>query len=288
MTRFLSLLLLVGNLSALAGCEGSLGGGRLILDEADLTALAADAGVRSGDAKGGEGRVIPPAGTGVLPNTDGGNGNNEVLLCKACSGPEHCGGAPNYCVTSNKTGESICAQDCSGGKACPPAYDCLELPLPTGGQAFQCLPQSGTCTKPPDIPPLAPGSCGNAEETEVLNLVNQIRNTNGLKPYACDATVAYTARKFSQYQCDANFFAHVGPDGRTPGQRLAAAGAIFYNWGENCTMAGPTAQAAVTSWMNSPGHKGLLLSPHFSHAGVGHIRCAKNSEHFWTMDFIAK
>jgi uncharacterized protein YkwD len=58
---------------------------------------------------------------------------------------------------------------------------------------------------------------------------------------------------------------HIGSNGSTPSQRMAAYGdgASYWRIGEVVTPVGSTPQAAFDSFMNSPGHRALLLDPEF-------------------------
>jgi uncharacterized protein YkwD len=55
--------------------------------------------------------------------------------------------------------------------------------------------------------------------------------------------------------------------------------------GENIAMGQRTPKEVVTAWMNSPGHRGNILSTSFTEIGVG---CAKNKNgvYYWTQMFI--
>ena len=75
---------------------------------------------------------------------------------------------------------------------------------------------------------------------------------------------------------------HVNPiTGSTPGDRITAAGycpnPISWYYGENAYWgysygtgaAAPTPRAAVSWWMNSPGHRANILSPNYTDIGMG-------------------
>ncbi|MCC6750170.1 MAG: CAP domain-containing protein [Deltaproteobacteria bacterium] len=240
-----------------------------------------DGGARSdGAARGDLGTELPP----LLGDGGGAAGG---VLCKPCEGAEHCGGPPNYCLTNATTQESICGQDCASAK-CPTGYTCASFTIPEGGgQARQCLPDRGTCKPAPKIPPLAPGTCGSTEETAALAMANQLRAQNGAGPLACDAVAQYAAREFSKYMCEAGFFAHVGPDGLRPAQRVAYAGGAFKKIGEICAKGALSPKEAFDAWLKSPGHKATLLERSFTHAGPGIYACAKSGK-LWTIDFLQK
>src|SRR5699024_3391203 len=72
-----------------------------------------------------------------------------------------------------------------------------------------------------------------AYEQEVFDLVNQIREENGLEPFVYNVTLAETARAHSQDMIDRNFFSHTNPDGEDPFDRMRDNGLSFSMAAEN-------------------------------------------------------
>jgi uncharacterized protein YkwD len=64
------------------------------------------------------------------------------------------------------------------------------------------------------------------------------------------------------------YFSHVTPEGRSPFDRMEAAGVSFRTAGENLALA-PTLRIAHTGLMNSPGHRANILRPAFGRLGIG-------------------
>ena len=44
----------------------------------------------------------------------------------------------------------------------------------------------------------------------------------------------------------------------------------------------------MESWMNSPGHRGNILSPDFTHIGVGYVRSDTGYGCYWVQLFVGK
>jgi uncharacterized protein YkwD len=67
------------------------------------------------------------------------------------------------------------------------------------------------------------------------------------------------------------YFSHQTPEGRDPGMRIKAAGYKARAWAENL-LAGSrsmlSAQGAVDTWMQSPGHRANILSPKVKEVGL--------------------
>ena len=79
---------------------------------------------------------------------------------------------------------------------------------------------------------------------------------------------------------------HAGWDGSNPGQRIVAAGYSSSTWGENVAFGQPTVAAVTDAWMNSPGHRAIILSPNFTELGAAAV-AGVNGAVYWTMDFAA-
>lgn len=143
-------------------------------------------------------------------------------------------------------------------------------------------PDSKVAPKPDSSPA---GSCGNAFETEVFNLVNQERAKQGLKAFLCDLVATKVAHDYSQVMCDKNWFNHTGPDGSSPFQRMEKAGIQFSTAGENIAAGQQTPASVMQSWMNSSGHRANILG-NYKYIGVGYVPCSKGGMgHYWTQDF---
>jgi uncharacterized protein YkwD len=127
---------------------------------------------------------------------------------------------------------------------------------PESGETVQ-LPYKVADTRPrPDL------------EAQMLELVNRERAAAGLKPLAPDPELTEVARRHSADMFARGYFAHVNPEGRSPFDRMTAAGVKFRTAGENLALA-PTLQIAHTGLMNSPGHRANILQPSFGRLGIG-------------------
>jgi uncharacterized protein YkwD len=105
-------------------------------------------------------------------------------------------------------------------------------------------------------------------ESRMLELVNQERAANGLKPLALDPELTEVARRHSADMFARGYFAHDTPEGLDPFARMRAAGVRFEAAGENLALA-PTVQVAHTGLMNSQGHRANILQKAFGRVGIG-------------------
>ncbi len=105
-------------------------------------------------------------------------------------------------------------------------------------------------------------------EKQMLDLVNQERQTAGLPPLQPDPELTEVARKHSADMFARGYFAHDTPDGLSPFDRMSQANVRFITAGENLALA-PTLQIAHTGLMNSPGHRANILRREFGRVGIG-------------------
>ncbi|HKS10912.1 MAG TPA: CvpA family protein [Pyrinomonadaceae bacterium] len=105
-------------------------------------------------------------------------------------------------------------------------------------------------------------------EKQMLDLVNQERAANGLRPLAADPELTEVARRHSADMFARGYFAHDTPEGLSPFDRMHQANVQFLTAGENLALA-PTLSVAHTGLMNSPGHRANILRPQFGRVGIG-------------------
>lgn len=101
----------------------------------------------------------------------------------------------------------------------------------------------------------------------VLAEVNAARAQNGLSALTLDANMnraaAVRAAELAQS------FSHTRPNGSRGLTALNEAGVSYRTAGENIASGQQTAQAVVSAWMNSSGHRANILSSLFGRMGVG-------------------
>ncbi len=68
---------------------------------------------------------------------------------------------------------------------------------------------------------------------------------------------------------------------------MKAYGISYRTAGENIASGQRTAQAVVTAWMNSEGHRKNILNPNFTEIGVGYAT-KSNGTPYWTQMFIGR
>jgi len=141
-------------------------------------------------------------------------------------------------------------------------------------------------------PPVA-GHEDSDVEARLLDAVNQARASAGVAPLSNDLVIHGEALVHSA-DMTCYGMSHFVPPGTTPASRMEAAGVTFTWHGENIGWAGVGSDWQKAMWLfNSmmaekppnDGHRQNILSPHFTHTGIG-IYVENASGRLWlTEDF---
>ncbi|SIO90259.1 CAP domain-containing protein [Nocardiopsis sp. JB363] len=119
-------------------------------------------------------------------------------------------------------------------------------------------------------------------EEETLRLVNQERARSGCDPVQVDERLAQAAREHSRHMAGQGKVTHVGSQGRSFTQRAKAAG--YDRPSGEVTAAGyDTAAETVRTWVESSGHRKVLLNCDSVDTGVGVVTAEDGV--YWTQVF---
>lgn len=122
---------------------------------------------------------------------------------------------------------------------------------------------------------------------QVLDLVNQERTRVGVAPLQWLDGAAEAAYLHSLDMDLRNFFSHTNPDDIGPAQRLTNQGVEWTAAGENIARGYPTPGSVMSAWMDSSGHRANILSPYYTHLGVG-VHIGGDDGPWWTQDFVGQ
>lgn len=196
---------------------------------------------------------------------------------KSCS-------SPIFCTTG-----SFCVSEClcfpgnfcipCPDVSCPDTSDTPELPDQPDTPELPDTPDAPETPSTPDTPD---DSASASVAQQVLALVNRERAANGLSALKLDDTLSRYAAVKSQDMHDNHYFSHTSPTYGSPFDMMKSFG-ITYNYaGENIAMGYSTAEAVVTAWMNSAGHRANILSANFTTMGIGYV----SDGGYWTQWFL--
>ena len=124
------------------------------------------------------------------------------------------------------------------------------------------------------------------EEQQLIDLINQSRQQNGLKALIPDNQLSEVARIKSKDMVDNNYFSHNSPTYGDPFKMLKDFGFQYLRAAENIA-GNSSVEKAHEALMNSPGHRKNILTPEFTHVGVG-IQKGSQYGYMFTELFITK
>lgn len=164
-----------------------------------------------------------------------------------------------------------------------------------GGGDSTSASASNTATPANTPPPTA--TCGLADFSDaILQQVNARRaagascGARGSFPAAValqwNGVLTAAAAAHSQDMSAHNYFAHDSQDGRTPGDRITAAGYPWATYGENIAAGYASVQAVVDGWFGSDGHCANLMNGNFREIGVACVPGSGSTRFstYWTME----
>ncbi len=121
-------------------------------------------------------------------------------------------------------------------------------------------------------------------EDSVFTIVNQERASDGKASLMRDPELDAIAKAHSVFMESVGIMAHDGIGDGTMVDRYNNAGYTYTAAGENVARGQSTAQAVMTAWMASTGHRENILSTAFDRIGVG----LAMPGYYWTQNFAHK
>lgn len=138
----------------------------------------------------------------------------------------------------------------------------------------------GKLTEPEPVSDKKWNDIERASEQQILDITNVIRVKHGLARLKWDEGAAKVAFGHSKDMKDNKYFSHVSKKYGTLKDRLEKGDVKYREAGENIAYNYVDGPAAVEGWLNSEGHRKALLSPDYTHLGVGVDR------KYYTQNFI--
>lgn len=122
----------------------------------------------------------------------------------------------------------------------------------------------------------------SGNEMQIFDITNIIRARYHLPKLIWDHTAADVAYLHSRDMSDRDYFSHVSETEGDLANRLQEGGVEYSSAGENIAYNYIDAIAVTEGWLNSKGHRDVLLNEEFTHLGVGVY------EKYYTQNFITK
>jgi uncharacterized protein YkwD len=108
-------------------------------------------------------------------------------------------------------------------------------------------------------------AAGRAEQ-EAIDALNDLRRANGLAPLRESGRLNNSSGSYARRMLRHDFFGH-GPSIDIAGGFRSAGETLAYHTGRKAQP-----RRTIARWMNSPGHRAVLLSPGFRWVGMGLAR----------------
>ena len=123
-------------------------------------------------------------------------------------------------------------------------------------------------------------------EAQVLNLINNHRKQNGLPVLKAHSKLNVAAHNHSLDMAKRGYFSHTNLSGKSPFDRMRAAGYSCGTMGENIAAGQRTAQQVFDGWKKSAGHNKNMLNRNYKSIGIGlvHMPGSKYG-YYWTTNF---
>ncbi len=133
----------------------------------------------------------------------------------------------------------------------------------------------------------------NTQEIELVNQLNDYRESLGLQPLMVSDLASDAAEKHSSDMGKYSFFSHKTaasdwfPIGANACDRMFISGYWSpISWGENIAAGYVSASGVMDAWKNSPEHNEIMTGPSYCVVGVGVVHVPDSPfGYYWTLDF---
>lgn len=137
---------------------------------------------------------------------------------------------------------------------------CLALVL-AASCTTQTVSTTTTGTPTSGTPAMAAAPVATTD-ADLLALVNSYRASQGLPALRSASALNNAALAHARDMTSRGFFGHTGSNGSTVGARVRNAGCSWTQVAENIATGQPTPNAAMSTWLNSPGHRRNITGPY--------------------------
>ncbi|WP_214414329.1 CAP domain-containing protein [Sphaerisporangium fuscum] len=273
--------------------DASSSGGQTDLGSGDSAAPGSSSG--SGGSPGSSGSngagsedVADESGSQAVPVSGTRNAKNKkqsAVDTEGQAGGPHPDGPAGY-VEPNAQSPGR-ASGLGGGSYAPSGSRPSASPTPKASATARSTPKPGKSPVRATPSPSATGADAKlvTAEDEVVRLTNAARQEQGCSPLRIDEHLREAARGHSDDMAAKGYFDHNSQDGRSPWDRIKAAGYKSSMFAENIARGQATPEAVVKAWLNSPGHRENIMNCGLKAIGVG-VHFGSGGP-WWTQDFGA-
>lgn len=120
------------------------------------------------------------------------------------------------------------------------------------------------------------GFASDISSDQVIDLVNQQRLNDGLRPLIVSISLNEAAQRKAIDMFAFDYWAHTSPAGRTPWSFFKEVGYKYLYAGENLARDFMDSNSTVEAWMSSPSHRENILNPHYQEIGLAVVNGVLN------------
>ncbi|MCI5898068.1 MAG: CAP domain-containing protein [Firmicutes bacterium] len=124
-----------------------------------------------------------------------------------------------------------------------------------------------------------------SQAQQILALVNQKRNAQGLNALVLNDELSAVAQAKAEDMAAKGYFSHTSPTYGSPFDMMKSFGINYTAAGENIAKGYSSASSVMDGWMNSEGHRANILNTNFTQLGVGYY-VDGNGTAYWVQMFI--
>ncbi len=124
----------------------------------------------------------------------------------------------------------------------------------------------------------------SSQTAQVVALTNQERNSQGLSSLKSNSELNKLAQMKAEDMANNNYFSHTSPTYGSAFDMMNTYGVSYRTAGENIAKGQKTAEAVMTGWMNSSGHRANILNSSYTEIGVGYAKDS-NGTTYWVQIF---
>ncbi|MGB7318710.1 MAG: CAP domain-containing protein [Planktotalea sp.] len=122
-------------------------------------------------------------------------------------------------------------------------------------------------------------------DASFATLLTSVRTNAGVAPLTYNAQLDQAAQRHADDMFTNSFTGHIGSDGSTFQQRIAATGYVATAAGENVAQGQANENLVMNAWTSSPGHHSNNVNPAFEHFGLARSGTGNNIR--WALVFGA-
>lgn len=122
------------------------------------------------------------------------------------------------------------------------------------------------------------GIATNISVNDLLENTNQQRVNSGLAPLSLNTQLSQAAQDKALDMFKDNYWAHFGPNGKSPWNFIQTQGYRYSYAGENLAKDFNDSSGVVNAWMNSNSHKDNILKPEYKDIGFAIVNGTLNGQ----------